>query len=309
MFIMGIANTLFLGFLFLALGVVAYLFVNEINVDRIAKVEYEAFAANITAETPKYSNQFYPNLRFEANNIPYYIEAACDDKKRKSIKAALETIASRSIILFHESGSGQGIQYLCSQVASVPEQQGHFVAGEGGPTKIINASQYYVIEAAQVGLYRPEKCESPQIAMHETFHALGFDHNSNENSIMYPVTGCQQQIDSSLIEELNRLYSAPSLPDIVLESVEANKTGRYLSFSITIANYGLANASSVSLEIVQGQNIEKTYDLQDLSIGRRKVLTVGNLHIAGDERQLIFRVKAGDELNTLNNEAVIAPIT
>jgi len=248
--------------------------------------------------------QFYPNMRFRDRKISYEIEESCSNSKIREIRTALDIIEKKTVLSFYQDNSGE-ISFLCSSIAPTPEQKNHFVAGEGGPTEILNINRYSLIFSSKVSLFRTGNCEEPLIALHEIFHALGFDHNTNKRSIMYPITDCEQEIDDYLIESINMLYREDSLPDLTIEKLAAEKSGGRLSFNITISNMGLRDASDSEL-VVLGDDIEiKRFELGRLEIGAKKILGVQNLRSARDLRKLSFYVKQknGSELDESNNLA------
>src|SRR3989344_7859555 len=183
---------------------------------------------------PSKSYQFYPEMRFSSNKISYSIADKCDFERKNDVIAAFNILDEKTVIDFYESDKGN-IQVLCSEIPPEPEQEGHFIAGEGGPSKIINATKFSIIEEGKISLYREEKCDEPLVAIHEILHALGFDHNNNKNSVLYPVTSCREKIDDYIVDEINRLYSIQSLPDMAIERASVKKKGAYMDFSMTIA--------------------------------------------------------------------------
>lgn len=279
-----------------------YLFLGYPGQDPVS----ESFSANVSSNLPENSNQFYPNMRYRSEKISYYIEKECDFKKENEIKDAFSILEEQTILNFYESSSNPEIVFLCSELEPEPEEQGHFVAGEGGPTTILNSSVYSVILSGKVSLYRDEKCDAPQIALHEILHALGFDHNNNKKSIMYPVTDCDEVLDQYIVDQINTLYSVESLPDLVIEKVNMSKKGRYLDFNITVSNMGLQNANNVKLNILADGGKVKEFDLTTLEIGTKKFLTVQNLFLTKSSDQVFFVVEGEeDDLNPGNNKVVI----
>ncbi|MEK6928733.1 MAG: matrixin family metalloprotease [Nanoarchaeota archaeon] len=275
----------------------AYLF--WINLPVGETQEYELIKPNIKNETYQYniSNnvQFYPRMRYVDREIRYSIDVKCDLKKQNDILEALSLISSQTLLRFYESENNTQISFVCSEIEPSLEQKNHFVAGEGGPTEIINTSLYYVIFSGKVSLFRTEKCPEPKIALHEILHALGFDHNSNENSIMYPITKCDQQFEKYIIDEINELYKTDSLPDLAIYDVSASKTGRYLDFKIEIDNQGLKDVINASLNIIVNSNIESTFNLEGISIGTRKIMTAENVKVSLDSEEIVFMVKSDSE--------------
>lgn len=270
-------------------------------------MEFEEFKLGNSVTENLVSNiQFYPNMRYRDRTITYSISVSCDISKRNDAKRAFAFISANTILEFSESQNGE-IDILCSDIAPKPEEKGHFVAGEGGPSEVINTTNYAVILSGKVSLYRSTKeCVRPNVAIHEILHALGFDHNNNKNSIMYPVTECDQELDNYIVESINRLYSVLSLPDLAIEKVKAEKSGRYLNFEISIGNFGLRDSNNARLNIYAADELIKEYDLESIDIGTKKILTVENLIIPRDTEVLFFEVDFNsDELSKKNNRAEV----
>lgn len=262
--------------------------------------EYESLSSKIL--------QFYPNMRYADRVITYSLDSVCNEKKKTDFENAAKILEQKTALDFSKSGNpgDAQIKVYCSNNAPEPEQKDHFIAGEGGPTEIINASRYAVMFAGQISLYREETCDEPKIAIHELLHALGFDHNKNENSIMYPVTDCAQEIDQGIIDEINRLYTEPSFADLLIENINANKSGRYLNFNIIMANYGLKNVYNSSLDIEADGAVIKIFSLGDFDIGTKRSLSVTDLKIPRDASEIAFEIKTKDpEINKDNNRAKI----
>jgi len=253
--------------------------------------------------------QFYPRMRFPEREITYSIESRCSLEKKEEILEAFKILSSLTRLSFRNSTVNPRINFLCSEIAPDPEKESHFVAGEGGPTKIINTSNYFVILESKVSLYREDKCETPQIALHEILHAFGFDHSNNKDSIMFPITGCKQEIESFVIEEINELYEADAAPDIVIESITARQVGRYLSFEANISNSGLVDINEATLEVYSDGELVKTYELQKIEIGTKRIISVVNLRVGGKAKDLIFKaipIEPSADYDIRNNEARIS---
>src|SRR3989344_5501474 len=290
----------FLGFLFTgAYFLWAYYPSEEVN--------FEEYNAEEIANLPIKSSQFYPNMRYTSNNIDYLVDSDCSVKKQKDMERAIAILESQTILNFRESKFPQ-IVITCSNLAPTAEQEDHFVAGEGGPSEVINSSTYPVILSGQIALYRPEKCETPQVALHEMLHALGFDHNSNKESIMYHITNCEQTLDDEIIDEINSLYSIPSQPDLLIESIKANKTGRYLNFEIIITNKGLKDSSAFTLNVYSEDNsLIKEFEIGEIKIGAKRKLSVDNLQVPRTTKSITFKIEnIEEELSIGNNEVRIS---
>lgn len=197
-------------------------------------------------------------------------------KKISEVKYVFSTLEDKTSLSFVSSPSPE-LEISCSDVQRSSANKGYFIAGEGGPTEVINTTLYGVILSAKVSFFREDKCEEPKVAMHEILHALGFDHNNNPGSILYPTLDCAQELDESIIEDLNTIYSVDSKPDLKITSVEASVSGRYLNFELEAINQGLVDAENVYLEVYSDNKLIKSFDLNDINIGIRKTLSVGNL--------------------------------
>jgi len=246
--------------------------------------------------------QFYPNMRYRDKRISYGISDFCDLAKKNDIDFAFSIIEDKTILEFYKKNDEVEISVLCSNIVPRPDEEGHFVAGEGGPSEIINNSNFAVIFSGKVSLFRKNECQNPNIAIHEILHALGFDHNNNQKSVMYPLTRCDQEVDQYLIDEIDRLYSVESMPDLAIESVTANKTGRYLNFEVSIINFGLQDSESSNLGIYAGAQLVKEFNLESIGIGTRKILSVQNLVVPRGADVLSFEIKTPEsELSKENN--------
>jgi len=258
------------------------------------------------------SKQFYSNLRFPNREISYRIEPACGTKKNMEIQEAFSILESRTILDFYTAPQEEAeITIFCSEIAPGSKGQGYFVAGEGGPTEVINTTLYGVIFSGKVSFFRDERCNKPNIAIHEILHVLGFDHNDNPNSILFPTLNCAQTIDDSIIKDINALYSVKSAADLKIIDVDATKSGRYLNFEIEVINQGLRDADNVILSIYSDDKFVKEFDLESIGVGTRKFLTVENLRVSRSSEKIIFVIDESDVIDELfenNNVAELVLI-
>lgn len=269
-------------------------------------VEFEEYQANISREFPLESTQFFPNMRYADKEIGYSISLICTAKRKLDFERAVAVLGEKTVLSFYESDEPE-IIVSCSDIAPEPDEENHFIAGEGGPALVINASRYFVIAEGKIALFRPESCDTPQIAVHELLHALGFNHNSNEESILYPVTDCKQKIDQYVIDEIDRLYSQQSLADLVVESVKANKTGRYLNFKVSVANYGLKKAGDSRLILISDGEETKEFEIGEMDVGMSRYLSVSNLGVHRNTERISFVVRTLEpEITKENNEVEMA---
>src|SRR3989344_684239 len=247
--------------------------------------EFEKYTANLSFDLPSKSSQFHQNMRYPDRTISYFISKNCSTKKTSDFLKAASFLEEKTILDFKESVKPD-ILITCSNVAPEPNEQGHFVAGEGGPSVIVNTTRFAVIMLGRVGLYRPETCDTPQVATHEILHALGFDHNDNSSSIMYPITSCDQVLDDDIVEEIEKLYSVPSAGDLVIESVKA--------------------ITESKLKVMVGNSVAKEFEMGTLDIGSKKSLTITNLRVSGDTSEISLVIETEEnEIDKENNYAEI----
>lgn len=289
-------------FLMLALALASYFLWLNLPVGETNSGEY---LQNLDYGTPGQS-QFYQNMRYRGSEISYFIEGLCSDKKRQDSVGAFDYLEENTVLRFTqvENAEDSEILILCSEIEPKAEEAGHFVAGEGGPSAVVNATQFNVIFTGRVSLFREDLCDKPQVALHEILHSLGFDHNNNSQSIMFPVTNCKQTLDEEIISEINSLYGTPEFSDLVVEKVSASKTGAYLDFEVVVSNYGLKDSLDSKLELIVSGKTVKEFSLDIVEIGTKKILSVQNVKISRSAESVRFLVNSEeDELSKENNWA------
>lgn len=292
--------------IFIALGFFAYFLYSilpgktELLVPTYPNGSYRLHNLNEEANFSQ-SKQFYDNLRFPTNVIRYKIDSDCPQQRIDSMNYAFKYFEDRTPLKFEESGDYQ-LEVVCSELAPKPEIANHFIAGEGGPTEIVNSTLYSVILSAKISLYKESHCPVPHITVHELLHVLGYDHNNNPKSILYPTLDCSQTVDQYFVDQLNELYSVPGRPDLKITFANATKNGPYLSFGIEVANQGLTNAKGVVLSLESDGKTIKDFSLEDIEIGTRKVLSVSNFRMSRSAQQIRFFVDKNDTISELDEE-------
>ncbi len=167
--------------------------------------------------------QFNVNMKFNHNNLSYLMDENCGLDKKERMKTAFLDLENKiGIIHFIQVLGTADIQVSCSQKDEDLRSE-YFIAGEGGAKEIIQTGRYNVITEGVVLLYKyPKtaiKCKHPNVELHELIHVFGFDHSSNEESLMYPyLSSCDQLLDDSIINEIIRLYSEENLPELYFEN-------------------------------------------------------------------------------------------
>ena len=255
-------------------------------------------------ETPVFSE----NLRFNHNDISYFIEPTCPLKrKREMINGFNEFQKTMPIISFYETSKEKAdIQVGCSD-SYIEIGENLFAAGEGGPSRIINSTNFRVIEKGKIVLFKETECDQSIVEIHELGHVLGFDHSSNPKSIMYNVSRCDQRITPDMTETINQLYSIEPLPDARISELIATKKGRYLDFNITVLNDGLTSISNMSLTLESENKEIKQFYLNEINIGSGRTLFVTNLKLDSIKTNtvnfIIDKENSVEELSEDNNMA------
>jgi len=262
--------------------------------------------------------QFYPNMKFNHNNISYFIHTDCPLEKNERMNLAFnlfsEEIRIISFIPVFENEQPD-VEIICSpeEKTNIDEGSDYFIAGEGGAKEIIQTGRYNVITKGVILLYgNPQnaiKCDYPNTELHELIHVFGFDHSEDENSLMYPyLRSCLQKMDDSIVNEVIRLYNERNLPDLYFENASAVKQGRYLDYNITIRNSGDLEAKNITYSIVDDGNVVETKDLKDLKFGSGIILEVTNFKLlkrdSNEIKIVIDYYNNINEIDKTNNVAV-----
>lgn len=263
--------------------------------------------------------QFYPNMKFNHNNISYRIDEDCDeDKKTRMREAFYELSKNVNYISFYSVLDNPDIEVNCDENKEISSDENYFIAGEGGAKSIIQTPIYNVISEGVVLLYNSQessiKCDWPIVELHELLHVFGFDHSENKKSLMYPyLNSCNQKLDFSIITTLNELYSKENLPDLYFKNAYGVKKGAYLDFNVNISNAGVINASEVYLGVFEGDKKIKEFDLTengDIMFGAGISLEINNLKLNNRNSKNISLILDFDNLikeyNEKNNIVVLS---
>jgi hypothetical protein len=254
-------------------------------------------------------SQFYPNMRFNHNDLTYSFISACSDDKISKMIEAFGVLEDRvGIISFQETtGEEADVLVSCSK-ERVSEAGNIFITGEGGPSKFLNLSLYPLILQGEILLYeelykeRRSQCEEPVVEIHELLHVFGYDHVDNKSSVLYPYFACDQELGDEFVDDLIRLYSIEPKAEIYYKNVSADKSGVYLNFNISLVNEGLIEAKAVSL-IVEGDGKEQEeFELKDVDVGTITTFSIENFRLSSRNiDEIEFRLVTETEEYSLEN--------
>jgi hypothetical protein len=271
-----------------------------------------------TTKTPSLSevNQFYPNMKFNHNQITFKINNDCDEENKESMVKAFKELSNKvNKLKFLSTNSNPDITISCSQNSNDDIGEKHFIAGEGGAKEIIQTGRYNIVTEGVIFLYEnlginTINCDYPNVALHELMHVFGFDHSDDKNSLMNPLLeSCDQILDQSIINQLNLIYSEENLPDLYFETMDATKRGRYLDFDLIVKNSGSIESDNATLIILEdGKQIEKR-NLGKLSFGAGISLATTNLKLRKlNPDKIQFVIDKNDQIKEIDEENNLAEV-
>ncbi len=248
--------------------------------------------------------QFYPNLRFVDSNISYYIEN-CSLNKKNEMETAFSIISEKTILDFYPLEINPEIIVTCQSTNKFDGDL--FIAGEGGPINITSSGEYNIIYHGAILLIKDSKCQTPNIAIHELLHVLGFEHSSNSYNIMYPLSKCGQEIGEDIIGIINEIYSIPSFSDLTIQNASAFMSGRYLNANFTVKNIGIKSSEKSKVLIYADEKLVDEMEIEDLRAGAGIKITLQNAFVNRlnvNEIRFLVEYPLG-ELEKNNNEIIL----
>ncbi len=249
--------------------------------------------------------QFYNNMRFPSTDISYRISPDCNLQKKASMEEAFEIIENLTILNFYPVSFDEEIIVDCDSKTRI--EGGMFIAGEGGPTNITVSGDLNIIFKGKILLLREPKCSKPNVALHELFHVLGFDHSENQDNIMYEITKCSQTIGDDIPAFINDIYSIPSYPDLAFEDAQGNLNGKYLNANLSVRNQGIIDSKNTKILIYADDKMVKEINLEGLKVGYGTKISLYNIwvnKISIDKITFVIN-SSFDEMSIENNQLVL----
>ncbi len=261
--------------------------------------------ANFSLNASVFENmQFYENMRYPDSKISYQIYP-CPLQKENNMEQAFDILENKTILEFYPVNHNEEISITCDSKARIKE--GLFIAGEGGPTNITKTDNFNVILNGKILLIKESECATPNVALHELLHAIGFGHSPNSNNILYNFSKCSQTIGEDIPNLINELYSYPSYADLSFEKISAVMNGRFLDLNITIRNHGLKKAEEFNIKIYAEDKLIKELDSDELEIGMGRMIILTNLWVSKlnfNELEVSIDT-AFSELDKKNNKIIL----
>jgi len=254
---------------------------------------------------------FWENLRFAKDKITYYIEPTCTEKRTEKMKEAFDIWSEQTGAVTFYSASFQDADIMvgCSK-DYVKLDKRLFLAGEGGPSQVINTSNFKIIQNGKIVLFRSSDCKYPVVEIHELAHVFGFDHSQNPTSIMYNTSDCSQRITPDMIRIIRELYAVPSLPDLRIAELSGVTKGRYLDFNISINNEGLSNAENVYLKISVEGDVFEEIEMELISVGNGRILSAENILMpTRNPEKIRFEVDPDNVVKEINEKNNVLELT
>lgn len=252
--------------------------------------------------------QFSENMRFNHNTISYNIASDCSpDEKLRMESALLELSTKTQIISFKSGDENSDILISCSEI-KLQKDENIFIAGEGGPSRYINNTIYPVILRGRILLYSKSNCQSSLVEMHELLHVFGFDHSQDDTDLMFPRSDCSQELKQKYINKLKELYLIKPLAELYFKDIDnITRSGKYLSFKVTIVNKGILDATDVNLSVYAEDEKLNSFDLGDINLGEGQKFTIENLKLPSlDTQEILLRIESKNEEYDYENNVLKA---
>ena len=250
--------------------------------------------------------QFYENMRFNHNDISFFIDPQCSSNENLRMKRAFAILSGQvPLVSFFELDNEQADILVACSPNFYEQEKNQFVVGEGGPTRVLGNLTIPVIEKGKIILYnqKGEQCDYPITEIHELLHVFGYEHINKSDTIMYPYSDCDQKLDPELISHMIQLYSIKPEPALVFQEINGYQQTylgqKYLSFNLSAANKGMIAAENVMLIVYSIENSQETQvysaDFKIMDVGDVRLYSVENIKISSSISTIKFLLKSGSK--------------
>ena len=292
-------------FIILNLVFIALLLIYWVNPGNEISFMQKSSNSEFNLENSSKQMQFYENMRFPSENISYRILDECSLSKKRDMERAFNIVSNETILNFYPTTEKEEISINCDE--KIKKDGTLYIAGEGGPTQIIDTSLFKVILSGNILLIKDSNCDKPNVAIHELLHVLGFNHSDNKNNIMYPISSCKQTIGTEIVNLINELYSYPPKQDLLFEKASASISGRYLDLNFSIRNQGLKESEKTYVEIYANGKMIKDVQIESIKVGEGREIMIKNIMLMKTKIEDLKLVipESNAELSNSNNEILL----
>ncbi len=261
-----------------------------------------SISGNIISPQNNDELQYYNNLRFKEPTISYEINETCSQAQVTNTLQAFAILQNQTSLRFQNSPKAE-IKIQCDnkEVRIFGKQ----IKGEGGPGQIFTTLNYNIILDSKINLFQKEVCDTPNLALHETLHALGFSHSDDKTSILYPESDCTQFLRQETIDKLNELYKTPPFADLTIQNLTIEKSGSRYNINAQVINLGLESSEEATLSLISNNRQIAEYKIGEFPAGTGKTVTINKLP-SQQNNQLTLKIETqSEEISKDNNEEVL----
>ena len=190
------------------------------NEDLIDIVDYGIFNCDRDKRKLQFCNS---DIKFNSNKITYsffknfaFLDS-CSDEEKDKVRTSLDKFSNdiNRVLTFSEVTEKENILIICStdKVGTLTQKgiKKLTVTGQTRNWIYTIPGNTYLLESAEIELFKMNPSCFEDIFIHEILHVLGFDHITDPESIMSPTSyDCENSsfsIDKEIVDEIKRIYS------------------------------------------------------------------------------------------------------
>ncbi len=257
------------------------------------RVNIVSFTGNII-EDDFIKNETY---RFNSTDISYSISKNCSRSQTVNAVKAFDIINNVTILNFYKKEFNEDIYVECLDPNKTIEQNN--ILAEGGPDKYMEINDIKVIQHGIVKLYDDEDCNKPITVMHEIFHVLSYEHSSDVDDIMYPISYCDQRINDYLIEDIHKTYNGSLYPDLTYQFIFLSPHNNFIDIDVEIINDGYVTAENI-IFYIDSKSLNRVVDIGIIKSKEGKKIKLRNLAHNEKDLNLILTIDKENKINEIN---------